>query len=100
MDKKLHAMTFNHQCTNLYIILSGKAIRTEKPEKIRALGVPSWRYRSIAHLATSGLYTQKDLDTLREHIMHGPERDAIMSIMSRGYSGRDPDHQGGSINYL
>ena len=43
---------------------------------------------SPAHLATSGIYTEDDLDRLRNHIMFPVEKPAILNVIARGAMGQ------------
>jgi hypothetical protein len=39
-------------------------------------------------LATSGIYTQKDLNTLRDHVRFPAERTAVLNTVARGATGK------------
>ena len=44
---------------------------------------PTWKYTNPASLATSGIYTQADLDKLRDHIMFPTEKPNVLNSLAR-----------------
>lgn len=71
------------------------------PKSLTVSSREKWEYKSIANLTSSGIYTQEDLNDLRDHIMHGSETAAVTTILSRGVQGMNPDLQGiNGINLL
>lgn len=58
------------------------------PPVIQPLTKPTWNYVSPAHLATSGIYTNEDLDRLRNHIMFPVEKPAILNTIAKGAMGQ------------
>ena len=61
---------------------------TLPPPTIQPLTKPTWSYVSPGHLATSGIYTENDLDRLRNHIMFPVEKPAILNVIARGAMGQ------------
>lgn len=59
-----------------------------QPHEIKPLTKLSWRYLAPKSLATSGIYTQQDLDDLRDHIMFPAERSAVLHTIARGFTGQ------------
>jgi hypothetical protein len=47
-----------------------------------------WQYSAPSSLATSGIYTQEDLDTLRDHVMFPAEETAVLNTIARGATGK------------
>lgn len=67
------------------------------PNKIQPLTKPTWKYTSPKFLATSGIYSEQDLDKLRHRIMSPVEKPAILSNIARGMDGLHFANQGESI---
>ncbi|XP_043487840.1 uncharacterized protein LOC122514827 [Polistes fuscatus] len=47
-----------------------------------------WKYTDAGSLATSGIYTQADLDNLRDHVMFPIEQPSILNNIARGATGQ------------
>lgn len=77
-----------------------KPVETTPPTIIKPLTKPTWKYVSPGALATTGIYTQNDLDELRDHIMFPAERPAVLNTVVRGVMGQSTFMQGGSIANL
>jgi len=45
---------------------------------------PTWHYNDPGSLAASGIYSDNDLENLRDHIMFPAERNGILNTMARG----------------
>jgi len=60
----------------------------------------SWRYISPGALATSGIYSQIDLEKLKDHIMFPAERPSLLNTVARSIMGRVSVLHGGSLSYL
>jgi len=45
---------------------------------MKPLTKPTWKYISPGALATSGIYSQEDLEGLKDHIMFPAERPAVI----------------------
>ncbi|KAK2575369.1 hypothetical protein KPH14_008478 [Odynerus spinipes] len=62
---------------------------TPKPEVVTAPQVITpktkftWKYLTPGHLATSGIYSQEDIDRLRDHIMFPAEKPAILNTVAQ-----------------
>jgi len=61
---------------------------------------PSWRYISPGALATSGIYSQVDLEELTNHIMFPAERPSLLNTVARSIMGRTSVLHGGSLSHL
>lgn len=81
-----------------YQIIKGNPIQIYAPHQLTPTLNLQWTFQSTKSLADTGIYSQHDLDKLRDHIMYGTERQAITSILTRGFMGENPDHQGGDIS--
>lgn len=75
-------------------------IMAKPPTTIKPLTAPTWTYINPHSLASSGIYTQGDLDELRSHIMFPAERPAILNTIARGMNGLSFNDQSGSISNL
>ena len=58
------------------------------PTIIKPLTKVTWRYQNPSSLATSGIYSQSDLDRLNDHIMFPAEKPMILNSLAREISGR------------
>jgi hypothetical protein len=65
-----------------------KPIETNVPQELRPEMHQAWRYSTPSSLATNGIYTQEDLDTLRDHVMFSAERNAVLNTIARGATGK------------
>ena len=70
---------------------------SKNPSVIKPLTRPTWQYRSPAYLATSGIYSQKDLKDLKDRIMFPAERDAVLNDFAREVNGLPPTEQDGTL---
>jgi len=67
---------------------------------MKPLTKPTWKYISPGALATSEIYSQEDLEELKDHIMFPAERPIILNIVARGIIGQSTLLYGGSISNL
>lgn len=58
------------------------------PPVIKPLTRPKWKYVSPAALATSGIYSAKDLDRLRNHIIFPIEKPSMLNTLAQGAMGQ------------
>lgn len=99
-------ITCNRLVSPMYLLdgawysTSPTPVLTMPPNIIKPLTAPTWRYHNLNLLATSGIYTQKDLDELRNHIMFPAERPAILNSVARGIVGEPTIAQGGPLSNL
>ncbi|KYN15178.1 hypothetical protein ALC57_12607 [Trachymyrmex cornetzi] len=77
-----------------------KPVETLPPTVMKPSTKPSWKYISPGALATSGIYSQTDLEELKDHIMFPAERPAILNTMTRGILGHSTVMNGGSLSNL
>lgn len=85
---------------NSWYKLVPRPVETLPPITMKPLTKPTWKYISPGSLATSGIYTENDLENLREHIMFPAERPAVLNTLGRGVMGRTVTLQGGSLSNL
>lgn len=77
-----------------------RPVDTLPPITMKPLTKPTWKYISPGSLATSGIYTENDLENLREHIMFPAERPAVLNTLARGVMGHATTLQDGSLSNL
>jgi len=68
--------------------LMPKPVETLVPTTTKPLTKPTWKYFSPGALATSGIYSQEDLEELKNHIMFPAERPAVLNTVARGIMGQ------------
>ncbi|XP_070518973.1 uncharacterized protein [Cardiocondyla obscurior] len=74
--------------------------RTLPPTTIKPMTKPTWHYTNPGSLAASGIYSEKDLEHLRDHIMFPAERPALLNTVARGVMGEPTTIHGGLISNL
>jgi hypothetical protein len=77
-----------------------RPVETLPPTIMKPATKPTWKYISPGALATSGIYSQSDLDDLKDHIMFPAERPAVLNTIARGIMGQPTTLHGGSLSYL
>jgi len=80
--------------------LMPRPVETLAPTIMKPLTKPTWKYTSPGALATSGIYSQEDLEELKDHIMFPAERPAVLNTVARGIMGQSTLLYGGSISNL
>lgn len=73
---------------------------TLPPTIMKPMTKPTWHYTNPGSLAASGIYSDKDLENLRDHIMFPAEKSGILNTMARGATGEPTVSQGISISHL
>lgn len=68
--------------------LMPRPVESLSPPTIQPLTRPAWKYVSPSALATSGIYSNEDLDRLRNHIMFPVEKPQMLNILARGAMGQ------------
>ncbi|XP_072755902.1 uncharacterized protein [Anoplolepis gracilipes] len=58
------------------------------PQRLRPMTSLSWKYLTPGPLAISGIYTEKDIEKLRDHIMFPAEKPALPNFIARGMTGQ------------
>ncbi|XP_032669690.1 uncharacterized protein LOC116843408 [Odontomachus brunneus] len=61
---------------------------------------PIWKYTSPGELATSGIYSQADLEEFKDHILFPAERPSVLNTLARGMMGQATTIHGGSFMNL
>jgi len=59
-------------------------IRQLPPQQLTPMTTLSWEYLTPGSLAVSGIYSEKDIEKLRDHIMFPAEKPALLNTMARG----------------
>jgi len=70
------------------------------PTTMKPMTKPSWHYNDPGSLEASGIYTNTELENLREHIMFPAEKNEILNTMARGTKGEPTISQGISLSHL
>ncbi|KYN13162.1 hypothetical protein ALC57_14657 [Trachymyrmex cornetzi] len=70
------------------------------PTIMKPMTKPTWHYTNPGSLAASGIYSDKDLENLRDHIMFPAEKGGILNAMARGVKGEPIVSQGISLSHL
>jgi len=73
-----------YKILNTWYKLSPKPSETIAPPTIQPLTKPAWKYVSPASLATSGIYSDEDIDRLKDHIMFPMEKPSMLNTIARG----------------
>ena len=71
---------------NWYKVLP-KLTEAKNPTTLHPTTQTTWKYNDPASLATSGIYTEKDLDELRDRIMFPMDQPALLNQMAREMHG-------------
>ncbi|XP_070516639.1 uncharacterized protein [Cardiocondyla obscurior] len=58
-------------------------VRETTPQQLQPMTSLTWKYLTPGSLATSGIYSQADIDKLRNHIMFPAEKPALLNSMAR-----------------
>lgn len=66
-------------------------VRQLPPQQLKPLGQLTWKYLTPGPLAVSGIYSEKDIERLREHIMFPAEKPALLNSIARGLTGHSFD---------
>ncbi|XP_071653598.1 uncharacterized protein [Temnothorax longispinosus] len=73
---------------------------SKAPMIMEPMTKPTWHYSDPGSLAASGIYTNQDLEKLRDHIMFPAEKVGILNTVARGVKGEPIITQGISLSYL
>ena len=65
-----------------------------EPSALRPIKHQSFSYKSPANLAKGGIYNQKEIEKMRNHLLFPQERLAITNVITRGAAGHDTANQG------
>lgn len=89
-----------YRIENTWIKLNPNPEEILPAQELRPMTTLTWKYLTPEHLATSGIYSAKDLEKLRDYIMFPAERPALLDTIARGAGGH-PIHTGAiSMHHL
>lgn len=72
-----------------------RAVETKQPTTLKPYSALTWKYQDIPTMATSGIYTQKDLEELLNRIMMPMDSPGVINDITREIRGRAVrDHDG------
>lgn len=60
-----------------------------EPQALQPNQETRWKYVDAGSLATNGIYSQSDLENMRDHIMFPIEQPSILNTIARGATGQD-----------
>lgn len=89
-----------YQLGDAWYKLTPKPVESIPPTILKPMTRPEWKYTSPGSLATSGIYSQADLDDLRDYVMFPAERPAVLNAVARGMMGHAAAIHGGSFANL
>ena len=73
----------------------------ERPTIIKPMTKPTWEYIIPVQLATNGIYTEQELEQLRERIMFPVEKTALLNDLAREMIGHPlSNNEGALIKFL
>lgn len=78
-----------YKILNTWYKLTPRPSETIAPPIIQPLIKSTWKYVSPASLATSGIYSDEDIDRLRDHIMFPMEKPSMPNTIARGAMGQE-----------
>lgn len=61
--------------------------RHTPPQLLQPMTTIKWKYITPGPLANSGIYSQQDIEKLRDHIMFSAEKPALLNSVARGIQG-------------
>lgn len=76
-----------YEIDGIWFRFTNRPLETLPPPVIQPLTQPGWRYVSPDALATSGIYTEEDLNRLKNHIMFPVEKPAMLNTIAHGAMG-------------
>jgi len=83
-----HELPTLYQIENKWIQFTPQPqVRQLPPQQLTPMTSLSWEYLTPGPLAVSGIYSEKDIEKLRDHIMFPAEKPALLNTMARGISG-------------
>lgn len=89
-----------YKINDKWIRLNPTPDKAVSPEELEPLTKPTWKYESLSDLATSGIYSDKDLIKLQDHLMFSEEQTAILDTIARGSIGETINTDGISFAQL
>lgn len=70
---------------------------SRQPTIVKPMTKNSWVYENTQNLATSGIYSDKEVQQLRDRIMYPVEVPSVLNDLARGISGHSVNHENGGI---
>ena len=69
-------------------------VESISPTIVKPLTKATWKHTNSSSLATSGIYSQSDLNKLRDHIMFPTVKPMILNFLAREITGHPSINQG------
>lgn len=89
-----------YQLENSWWQINLQMYPSPEPIELSPNSLAQWKVKSPSYLATAGIYSEEELNKLRDHIMYGDERQAIENVLVRSFTGQTPDLQGGNYAHM
>jgi len=80
-------LTAMYKVHSTWYKITQRPVEVTEPPTIQPLTHPTWKYADTDSLAASGIYTEEDLNRLRNHIMFPVERPSTLNTIARGAMG-------------
>lgn len=88
-----------YRIEDTWIQLLPKTIEALPPQNLKPMTKLTWKYITPGPLAVSGIYSEQEIEKLRDHIMFAAEKPALLHSVARGMSGH-PTSDGASFYNL
>ena len=95
-----NALPAQYKIHNKWYKIVPKPVETINPIVINPIINNTLKFEETGNLATSGLYSMKELEDLRNYINFPMEKPAILNQIARKVEGKPTVHQGGSFSRL
>ncbi|XP_078051321.1 uncharacterized protein LOC144477472, partial [Augochlora pura] len=92
-----HVLPVMYEIEESWHRLSPRPIEVIPPQMLQPLEEPKWQYINPSNLATSGIYTQNNLNNLSDHIIFPAEKSAILNSVARTMTGKEIRSEGLSV---
>jgi len=85
---------------NSWVEINPTPLIVSPPQELKPLTALTWQYKTPRSLATSGIYSERDIEKLRNHIMFPAEKSAVLYTIAQGYTGQNILENTGSLHNL
>lgn len=92
-----HLLPVGYKIDGYWYHTTPKLLISPPPGQLKPQTKPTWSYKKAEHLATSGIYSQMDLDKLRDRIMFPAEKPAVLNSIAQGVTGHGAGKDGISL---
>ena len=85
---------------NVWYKMMPRPIEAMPPIVINPVINSTWKYRNAANLAEGGIYTEKELGQMRDHINFPMEQPSILNVITRYLGGRQTNSENPMTDFL